>query len=111
MNDSFIDNFTDSEITGEIIELMKVLAESNRFKILQIMYYSSEYPVTELSKILRTSQPATSQHLKILKQAGIVNARKEGRQMIYFIDNDEITKRYGRGIAHLKHFFGIKGSK
>lgn len=111
MKNRIIHNITDSEISEEIIDLMKVLAETNRMRIVQIMFYCSEYSVTELARLLQISQPATSQHLKILKQAGIVNMRKEGRQMIYYIDNDEITKRYGRGIMHLKRFFKIDGDK
>lgn len=110
MSDRLVNAIIDSEINNELIELMKVLAEPNRLKIMQIMYHCSEHSVTKLSGLINTSQPATSQHLKILRQAGILSSRKEGRQMIYFIDQKEIMRRYGKCIRHIREFFNINGN-
>jgi DNA-binding transcriptional ArsR family regulator len=43
-------------------------------------------PVTALAKNLPVSRPAVSQHLKVLKAAGLVNDRAEGTRRIYDID-------------------------
>ena len=43
-------------------------------------------PVAEIARGLTVSRPAVSQHLKVLKQAGLVNDRSEGTRRIYYID-------------------------
>jgi DNA-binding transcriptional ArsR family regulator len=42
--------------------------------------------VTEIARGLKVSRPAVSQHLKVLKEAGLVNDHAEGRSRIYQID-------------------------
>ncbi len=42
--------------------------------------------VTELSKGLPVTRPAVSQHLKVLKQAGLVVVRKHGTRHFYQVD-------------------------
>lgn len=43
-------------------------------------------PVGEIANNLPVSRPAVSQHLKVLKDAGLVNDRSEGTRRIYYID-------------------------
>lgn len=43
-------------------------------------------PVVEISRGLDVGRPAVSQHLKILKQAGLVTDRAEGTRRVYAID-------------------------
>lgn len=43
-------------------------------------------PVGELARGLPVSRPAVSQHLKVLKEAGLVDDRSEGTRRIYHID-------------------------
>src|SRR5436189_1167048 len=43
-------------------------------------------PVGELARGLPVSRPAVSQHLRVLKEAGLVTERKEGTRRLYQID-------------------------
>ena len=45
-------------------------------------------PVGELARDLPVSRPAVSQHLKVLKQAGLVTDRQVGNRRIYSLDPD-----------------------
>ena len=45
-------------------------------------------PVGEIAAGLPVSRPAVSQHLKALKQAGLVRDRPEGARRVYYIDPD-----------------------
>jgi DNA-binding transcriptional ArsR family regulator len=47
---------------------------------------SGPRPVGEIARGLPVSRPAVSQHLKVLKDAGLVNDRSEGTRRIYYID-------------------------
>lgn len=42
--------------------------------------------VAELQEAVSVSQPAVSQHLKVLRQAGLVRAQKQGQKRIYHVD-------------------------
>lgn len=52
---------------------------------IEIILALNERPhfVHELVKLVKSSQPLVSQHLKVLKSAGIVDAERQGRQMTY----------------------------
>jgi DNA-binding transcriptional ArsR family regulator len=45
-------------------------------------------PVGEIAAGLPVSRPAVSQHLRVLKEAGLVTERKEGTRRLYRIDPD-----------------------
>jgi DNA-binding transcriptional ArsR family regulator len=47
---------------------------------------SGPKPVSEIARGLTVSRPAVSQHLKVLKEAGLVSDRTEGTRRIYSID-------------------------
>jgi DNA-binding transcriptional ArsR family regulator len=59
-----------------------VLAEPNRRRILDLLG-SSERPVGELVGQLTLSQPAVSKHLRILREAGLVEARGDAQRRLY----------------------------
>ena len=64
--------------------LFKAFAEPGRLAILQELK-SGERSVSELVDALPTSQANVSKQLKLLHEAGVVNRRKDGTQVIYQI--------------------------
>lgn len=50
------------------------------------------YAVSELAGKLPVSRPAVSQHLKVLKSAGLVVDRQAGKQRIYRVDPDGLSQ-------------------
>ncbi len=63
-------------------EVWSTLADRNRRWILTELA-EGERTVGELTKALPITQPAVSQHLKVLKQVGLVNDRAQGTRRIY----------------------------
>ena len=59
-----------------------VLAEPNRRRILDLLR-EDERPVGELVDKLAISQPAVSKHLKVLRDAGLVDARTDAQRRVY----------------------------
>jgi DNA-binding transcriptional ArsR family regulator len=59
-----------------------VLAEPTRRRILDLLR-RSERPVGELVERLQMSQPAVSKHLRILRDAGLVESRAEAQRRVY----------------------------
>jgi DNA-binding transcriptional ArsR family regulator len=61
---------------------IEVLAEPSRRRILDALS-SGEQPVQALVEHLAMSQPAVSKHLRVLRDAGLVEVRAEGQRRIY----------------------------
>lgn len=77
--------------------VMKSLADETRFKIISLLL-KHDFCVRALSKKLDISEAAVSQHLQILKKAGLVKGEKRGYYTHYLVQREEITK----AAEHLK---------
>jgi ArsR family transcriptional regulator len=73
------------------IEIFKALSDPTRLKILECIK-NEEKCICEVIPYTGKSQPNVSLHLKILKQAGIVNERKDGTRIMLSIANKDIFK-------------------
>jgi len=82
------------ESTAELsktVEFLKVVAEENRLKIL-CMLRVGEKCVCDIWQFLDLPQNLASHHLKVLKDFGLVEDRKEGLRVYYSINKKEINK-------------------
>ena len=90
------------ESTEELEEVLKALANVNR--LLLIYYLASgevdKISVTEMSQNMGITQPAASQHLKVLKNADILIAHKEGN-FIYYRFNRRSMEKHQKQIDFL----------
>jgi len=68
-------------------DYLKVMGEETRLKIISFLIKDS-YCVCELVDFLQMSQPSISQHLKRLKETGIILEEKRGRWSYYSINKD-----------------------
>ena len=64
------------------VSTFEVLAEPNRRRILDLLQ-ASECPVGDLVERLDLSQPAVSKHLRILREAGLVEVRADAQRRLY----------------------------
>ncbi len=78
------------DLSEELEELFKALANINR--ILLIYHMTSgeieKISVTEMAQMMGLTQPAASQHLKILKTAKILTAEKKGNYIYYTFNHN-----------------------
>jgi DNA-binding transcriptional ArsR family regulator len=61
------------------------LADPTR-RALLVLLATAERPVLEMAAPFRMSQPAISQHLRVLRRAGLVSSRPAGRRRLYRIE-------------------------
>lgn len=54
-----------------------------------------ELPVSELAERIGMTQPAASQHLKVLRDAGLVRGRVDGRRRLYRVDAEAVERLRG----------------
>lgn len=74
----------------DCVEFCKALADETRQRILQ-MLLEREMCVGDIVAAFDTSQPTISHHLNILKQFDLVTARKDGKQIYYALNRDNIV--------------------
>ena len=66
------------------LKVIQAISDRTRFKLLAKIS-RGEICACELVDLAGTTQPAVSQHLKILFQAGLVNMRKDGVKRLYSV--------------------------
>ncbi|MEL6987650.1 MAG: metalloregulator ArsR/SmtB family transcription factor [Bacteroidota bacterium] len=67
-------------------ELMRALAHPLRLKILEFIDQNGSINVNKIYNTLKLEQSITSQHLKILREAGVLHANRDGKYIMYKID-------------------------
>jgi DNA-binding transcriptional ArsR family regulator len=67
----------------------EVLAEPNRRRILDLLRVA-ERPVGDLVDELAVSQPAVSKHLRVLREAGLVEVRSDAQRRLYRVRTDPL---------------------
>ncbi|MCK5263198.1 MAG: metalloregulator ArsR/SmtB family transcription factor, partial [Gammaproteobacteria bacterium] len=98
----------------------KAMSNANRLEILEFLA-QSECNVEELSKLAGITVANTSQHLQQLRQAGLVNSRKQGLKVYYSLSGDDVIELLSiqrkvaeRHIAEvdqlIDHFLTVKDS-
>lgn len=68
--------------------LFSSLADANRIKLFWFLCHMEEC-VINLSALMQMSSPALSHHLKILREKGLITARRAGKEMYYKAANTE----------------------
>jgi ArsR family transcriptional regulator len=71
------------------VDIFKALADTTRLKILECIR-KKEKCICEIIPYTGKSQPNVSQHLKVMKNAGIIEERKEGTKRIIKVSKNEI---------------------
>lgn len=83
-------------------ELMRALAHPLRLKILEFLDQHKNIQVNQIYNTLKIEQSIASQHLRILKNAGVLIADKDGKFMHYTID----YHRVGNAVKAINRFMG-----
>ena len=73
---------------------MAALADPTRRAIFERLREGPR-PVGELARDLPVSRPAVSQHLRVLKEAGLVSERRNGTRRLYRVEPDAVAELRG----------------
>ena len=82
----------------DCVEFCKALADDTRQRIL-VMLAEKEMCVGDIVAAFDMSQPTISHHLSILKQFKLVTSRKEGKQVFYAVNHDNVVECCGKLMA------------
>ena len=79
-----------AEIDKQLIEVLSVLSESVRFKILSLISSKGELTAKDILSEFDFTQPTLSHHMSCLKEAGLVNVERRGRFAYYSVNKNPI---------------------
>jgi DNA-binding transcriptional ArsR family regulator len=77
------------------MDMFSALAEPNRRSILEMLAGGGQLPAAAISRKFHVSPPAVSQHLKVLREAGLVRMEKRAQQHLYSINSDAMHQLEG----------------
>jgi DNA-binding transcriptional ArsR family regulator len=80
------------QILAKAANMLKAVAHPSRISLISLLVEHDELPVHELTARLEISQSMTSQHLTILRNAGVVDVDKRANVCFYFIKNRNVLK-------------------
>ena len=84
----------------EVSEMFKVLAVETRVRILELLKAQGPLGAKEIAKLAGITPAAASQHLKILRQAGLARSERQGYWIPYAV-NPEALEKYRRRLAEV----------
>ena len=96
--------FLDEKIERDVAELFKAFSNPTRIKILFALKHQ-KLTVSEISELLFMSQSAISHQLHELKLARLVTFEKQGRKVIYQLDDHHIHDIFDLAIDHVKEVY------
>lgn len=86
---------------GAAAEVLGLLADPTRLHLLRLL--DTEQDVTTLTGKVDASRSSVSQHLGRLRLAGLVQARREGRRMLYRITSDHLAGLVDEALGYAYH--------
>lgn len=73
------------QLEKELVQVFKLLSDETRLRVLMYLAREGELHVTALCDKLGQSQPAVSHHLALLRVAGLIEARRDGKHNFYSV--------------------------
>lgn len=88
---------------GDSGDIFHAIADGQRRRVLDLLR-GGERTVSGLLKEFSISQPALSQHLRVLREAGLVAQRAEGRHRVYRVEPRRLAEVYD-WLTHFEEFW------
>lgn len=73
------------QLEKDLVQVFKLLSDETRLRVLLYLAREGELHVTALCDKLGQSQPAVSHHLALLRVAGLIEARRDGKHNFYSV--------------------------
>lgn len=91
------------EEARRLAQMFQLFADANRVRILYALLDSDEMCVNDISAALQVPETSISHALRLLRIAGVVKNRREGRSVYYSLDDEHIKMLLSTSREHLAH--------
>lgn len=100
----------DDDVVYEATQVFDALSDLTRLQILGALSQGDK-SVGELDQLCSVSQSAISHQLRLLRDRGLVSARREGRSMVYALADDHVTTLLRVGLEHASEVASLAGEE
>lgn len=87
-----VDQFLQSKQLCKKVNIFKLLGDLNRIKIIELLANYDKLCVYEISRLINASVATTSHHLIALKNNHLIGSKKEGKHVLYFLEDPKIIQ-------------------
>ena len=90
------------DLFNRLAQFFKILGDTTRTRILFALD-QNEMCVCDIANVLGMTKSSISHQLSLLKKAGIVKCRREGKEVYYMLDDDHVKELFEVGMEHIEH--------
>src|SRR5512146_3003164 len=91
----------DEHTAAHVAELFRAFSDTSRVRILSVLT-DREYNVSALAKIVGITESAVSHQLRGLRQMKLVEARREGKEVYYRVEDEHVIALFQQGVKHVR---------
>lgn len=95
-----IQNLPEAGNIEKVVNLFKIFGDQTRLSIL-LALFDQELCVHDICKVVDVSQSAVSHQLRNLREAKLVKSRRDGKEVIYSLDDDHVREIFNIGLTHV----------
>ncbi len=109
----------EEQIRGELqqenisgaVDIFKALSDETRLKVVYVLYKQKEISVGDTANLIGASVATTSHHLRLLQTMKLAKKRREGKQVLYSLDDDHVSGLIQLALEHSKELlpYGKEG--
>ena len=88
-------------LENKLVQVFRLLSDQTRLKVILYLVNEGELHVTALCERLKQSQPAVSHHLALLRDAGVIECRRDGKHNFYSVRQDQFHQVIGELFTHI----------
>ena len=91
----------DEHIAAHVAELFRAFSDTSRVRIFSVIVVQ-EMNISALAKLVGVTESAVSHHMRGLRQMRLVESRRDGKEVYYYVDDPHIITLFQQGIKHVK---------
>lgn len=91
----------DEHTAAHVAELFRAFSDTSRVRILSALV-DGEKNVSALAALVGISESAVSHHIRSLRQMKLVQARREGKEVYYRVEDEHIIALFQQGVKHVQ---------
>lgn len=97
------ESLVDLDEAGALAELFRLLGDPTRVRILYALLEAGELCVCDIAAVVDTSETKVSQAMRLLRAAGVVRNRRDGRNIFYRLDDAHVRLVLDLSREHVAH--------
>jgi len=100
------ESLIDVDVAVDLAEMFRLLGDPTRVRILFALLEAGELCVCDIAEVVETTDTKVSQAMRLLRSAGVVRNRRDGRNIFYRLDDGHVRMLLDLSREHVAHLDG-----